>query len=189
MTDIIREIDEHQRAFDALRLLGAEVERAADGLAESIRSGGKVLWFGNGGSAAQAQHFAAELVGRYERDRPGLASVALTTDTSVLTAVANDYSYDGVFARQVSALAHAGDTVVALSTSGNSPSVVEGLRAARALGARTVGLLGGDGGAARALCDVAIVVPAQRASTVQEAHLFLGHQLCARRGGGVGDRR
>src|SRR5581483_10116968 len=151
--DFLQELDEHQAVIDDLRAVAQVVERIAARMTASLEAGGTIYWFGNGGSAAQAQHFAAELVGRYERDRPGLASLALNTDTSVLTAVSNDYSYDQVFARQVQALCQDVDVVIGLSTSGSSPSVLRGIEAAQAKGAFTCGLTGGDGGELARLAD------------------------------------
>jgi len=176
--DFLQQLDEHQAAVDGLRSLAQTVERIADRMTSCLRAGGTVFWFGNGGSASQAQHLAAELVGRYERDRVGFASIALTTDTSVLTAVSNDYSFDEVFARQVQALSHAGDVAIGLSTSGNSPNVVRGIEAAHARHVRTVALTGGDGGKLATIADESVVVPSSRTSRIQEAHLLIGHLLC-----------
>jgi D-sedoheptulose 7-phosphate isomerase len=143
-----------------------------------LAAGGRVFWMGNGGSAADSQHLAAELVGRFERDRPGLASIALTTDSSILTSVSNDYGFEQVFARQVEALCRPGDVVVGLSTSGNSPNVVAAMQRAAALGCYRVGLTGGDGGRLRAHCDLCLCVPATNTARIQEAHIVLGHILC-----------
>lgn len=156
----------------------AEVQRAAELLARALASGGKILLFGNGGSAADAQHLSAELVNRMTRDRRALAALALTTDSSVLTSVANDSAYDQIFARQLEALARPGDVVVAISTSGNSPSIVEGLRRARALGLPAVGLLGNEGGAAAGLCDNPIIVKHAVTARIQEVHILIGHLIC-----------
>lgn len=147
-------------------------------IAECLRKGNKVLVFGNGGSAADAQHFAAELVGRFGRDRAPLPAVALTTDTSILTAVANDYGFEEVFVRQVRALGHEGDIVIAMSTSGRSPNVIRAAGAARAAGAVTVALTGGDGGELATLADIAIVVPSSETARIQEVHLAVVHILC-----------
>ena len=141
-------------------------------------AGGGVFWFGNGGSATQALHFATELVGRFERERRGIRSSALVADTSLITAVANDYSFDVIFARQVESLCRPGDVVVGLSTSGNSANVLQGVDAASSMGALTVGFSGGDGGKLARSVDISIVVPHVRTCRVQEAHLFLGHTLC-----------
>ena len=137
------------------------VAEAAVELTECLRGGGKALIFGNGGSAADAQHLATELVGRFGKDRRPLAAVALTTDTSALTAIGNDYGFDEVFARQVRALARGGDIVIAISTSGRSPNVINGVKAARAAGVPTIALTGGDGGELAPLADTSIVVPSE----------------------------
>jgi D-sedoheptulose 7-phosphate isomerase len=158
--------------------LAGEIERAADLVSQSLSSGHKVLLFGNGGSAAEAQHVAAEFVGRFEIDRPALPALALSTDTSALTALGNDFGFDTVFARQVEALATQGDVAIALSTSGTSPNVVEGLRAARASGLGTVALTGAAGGPAAELADVAIRIPSESTARIQEAHLAVCHTIC-----------
>jgi phosphoheptose isomerase len=154
------------------------VAQAADAIAAAYRSGGKVLAFGNGGSAADAQHFAAELVGRFERDRAGMAAVALTTDACVLTSVANDYGFDRVFARQIEALGRPGDVAVAISTSGASPNVVAAAREAASRGLRTVALTGRDGGVLGSLVEVHINVPHDVTCRVQEVHMTLLHAIC-----------
>jgi D-sedoheptulose 7-phosphate isomerase len=155
------------------------IARAGDVLVEVLRAGGQVLAFGNGGSAADAQHFVAELVGRFERQRRGFPAVALTTDPSIVTAVANDFGFDAVFARQVEALGRAGDLAVGITTSGNSPNVVRGLEAAKARGLRTIALTGHDGGAAGRLAEVHVNVPEAVTARVQEAHMTVLHLLCA----------
>src|SRR6478752_1696434 len=162
----------------ALRALVPDIERVADRVASSLRAGGTVFWFGNGGSAAQSQHFATELVGRYLVERPGLASLALTTDGALLTAVANDGSFDDVFARQLEALCRPGDVAVGLSTSGASANVVRGIEAARERGAFTVGITGAEGGKVAHVAECALLVPSRDTPRIQEAHLFLGHELC-----------
>ena len=160
------------------------VVRAAEAVIASYAAGGKVLAFGNGGSAADAQHFAAELVGRFERDRAGMAAIALTTDTCTLTSVANDYGFDRIFARQVEGLGRAGDVAVAISTSGGSLNVIEGLKEARARGLRTVALTGRDGGALGAMAEIHINVPHDTTCRVQEVHMTLLHAIC-----GIVERR
>lgn len=157
----------------------SEVVAFADLLRGSLAEGGKILLFGNGGSAADAQHFAAELVGRYLRERPALPALALSTDTSALTAIGNDYGFHRVFARQVEALAKPGDAAVGISTSGNSSNVLEGLREARRRGCRTAALLGRDGGAIAPEVEVALVFPSSDTPRIQEAHAVLIHILCA----------
>lgn len=158
--------------------LGIQLTRLADLVVEAMTADGKVLLFGNGGSAAAAQHAAAELVGRYEAERKALPAIALTTDTSILTAVANDYGYDRVFERQIESLAHPGDVAIAFSTSGRSENVLRGLRAAKLSGAKTVALLGQGGGPARRVADLSLVVPASRVPLIQEAHELIVHVLC-----------
>ena len=161
-------------------------EAAAEALSGSLRAGGKILVFGNGGSAAEAQHFAAELVnGLSRRDKAPLPAVALTTDTSCLTAIGNDRSFAEVFSRQVEALGRPGDAALALTTSGGSPDVVEALRSARAKGLVTLALTGMGGGEAAGLADLLLDVPSCSVPRVQEAHLFLLHLLAERLEGGV----
>jgi len=157
------------------------VERITQGvqmLLETFKEGKKVLVLGNGGSAADAQHLAAELVGRFKMERPALPCLALTTDTSIITALANDYGYEDVFARQVEAWANPGDLVIGISTSGNSPNVLEALRASRAKGAKTLALTGKNGGEMSDLADLSLVVPSQDTPRIQEGHLTLIHILC-----------
>jgi len=151
---------------------------AARLVAEALRRGNKVMFCGNGGSAADSQHLAAELVGRYRRNRPGLAALALTVDTSALTAIGNDFGFEEVFSRQVEALGQPGDVLVAISTSGRSPNVLRAVDAARALGLKTVGLVGRDGGQLAGLVDLALVVPSEDTARIQECHITLGHILC-----------
>jgi D-sedoheptulose 7-phosphate isomerase len=151
----------------------------AERLVDALRAGNKILIMGNGGSAADAQHIAAELVGRYKIERRGLAAIALTTDTSVLTAWGNDYAYETVFSRQVEALAQPGDVVWGISTSGNSANVVRAFEAARAKGATTLGLLGRTGGKLAALSDLAFIVPLEQTDQIQTAHQIAYHAICA----------
>ena len=165
----------------ASAVLSAPIARATLLMADSLRSGGKILACGNGGSAADAQHFAAELVNRFERERAPLASVALTTDSSTLTSIANDYRYDLVFEKQVRALGRAGDVLLAISTSGNSPSVLEAVRAAHQLSVRVVALTGNGGGKLGPLLadsDVHVCVPHPKTARIQEVHLLVLHCLC-----------
>jgi phosphoheptose isomerase len=151
---------------------------AAAAILAALAGGGKLLVFGNGGSAADAQHVAAELVGRFTRERVALAAVALTTDTSVLTSVANDYAFERVFARQVEALGRPGDVALGISTSGASPNVVAALEAARALGMQTIALTGGDGGAVGQVAAIHLNVPSAATARVQEVHRTLLHVIC-----------
>lgn len=154
------------------------IERAASLLSGAMSSGRRLLLCGNGGSAADAQHLAAEMIGRFMVDRRALPAVALTTDTSVLTCIGNDYGFERIFERQVQALGSPGDVLLALSTSGRSENVRLALAAARQQGMITIGLLGGDGGPCAALCDVPIIVPSTSTARVQEAHGLIGHYLC-----------
>jgi D-sedoheptulose 7-phosphate isomerase len=167
--------------LSASQSLSEPIVRAGAMLAEALRQGGKVLACGNGGSAADSQHFAAELLNRFERERAPLAAVALTTDTSTLTSIANDYAYDQVFAKQIRALGRRGDVLLAISTSGNSGSVLEGLRAAHAAGMRVVALTGNGGGKMAPMLaadDVHICVPHKVTARIQEVHLLVLHCLC-----------
>ncbi len=157
---------------------GEAVVAAARMVAAVLQSGGKVLLFGNGGSAADAQHLAAEFVNRFQVERPPLAALAITTDTSILTAVGNDYDFLQIFAKQVRALGRAGDLALGISTSGNSPTVVAGLSAARELGLKTLALSGRDGGPVAAAADLALVVPSRNTPRIQEVHITIGHVLC-----------
>jgi D-sedoheptulose 7-phosphate isomerase len=157
---------------------GEVVVAAARLLAEVFEAGGKVLLFGNGGSAADAQHLAAEFVNRFQVERPPLAALALSTDTSILTAIANDYDFLEVFAKQVRALGRPGDLAWGLSTSGESPNVVRGLAAARQLGLKTLALSGRDGGPVVAQADLALIVPSRETPRIQEVHITIGHVLC-----------
>lgn len=159
--------------------VAADIERAGALLVEVVGGGGQVLAFGNGGSAADAQHFVAELVGRFERTRRGWPAVALTVDTAVLTSVGNDFGFDAVFARQVEALGRPGDLAIGITTSGRSPNVVQGLETAKARGLRTIALTGGDGGAAGRLAEVHVNVPETVTARVQEAHITVLHLWCA----------
>jgi D-sedoheptulose 7-phosphate isomerase len=166
-------------AMAADESLCAATAKVAELCVACLRAGGKVMICGNGGSAADAQHWAGELVGRFQYDRPGLSAVALTTDGSVLTAIGNDYGYDRVFARQVEAIGLTGDVLFALSTSGNSPSVVAALEAARAKKISTVGFTGQDGGMMASLSDICIRIPSAITPRIQEGHEVLGHAICA----------
>jgi D-sedoheptulose 7-phosphate isomerase len=154
------------------------IQQLANLLVETFRKGNKVLLFGNGGSAMDASHLAAEFVGRYRRERAPLAAIALSADQATLTCIANDYDFSEIFARQIQALGRPGDVVVGISTSGNSPNVLKGLQAARKLGLVTVGWTGGTGGELVGLVDHAFVVPSTVVARIQETHITLGHVLC-----------
>jgi D-sedoheptulose 7-phosphate isomerase len=170
---------EHLEAIQALlQTRIVEIERSGEMICAALDHGHKVLLCGNGGSAADAQHIAAELVGRYELHRRAWPSIALTTDTSALTALSNDFGYEEVFARQIQALAGEDDVLIALSTSGASANVIKAAEAARKLSCRTIALTGGTGEPLASLCDIAVSVPSQRTSRIQEAHITIGHLWC-----------
>ena len=173
------EFNEHLKASKAtMESIGDSLEIAAKLCIESLQNGGKILIFGNGGSAADAQHIAAELVGRYKVERKGLPAIALTTDTSALTSIGNDYGYNHVFDRQVEALANKGDVVIGISTGGSSGNVISALKLAKDIGCKTIGFSGRDGGEMNTLCDVNLVVPAQDTPRIQEMHIVIGHTIC-----------
>ncbi|HEX4656423.1 MAG TPA: SIS domain-containing protein [Streptosporangiaceae bacterium] len=172
------ELDEAVRVVGSLRSEVESAQRVAELIVTALQGGRKVLTCGNGGSALEAQHFAAELIGHFRGDRAALAAVALTPDPGVLTAISNDFGYDDVFARQVQGLAGAGDVLLAFTTSGNSGNVVAATRAARDLGAHTVALTGGDGGRIAALAENVIVVASADTARIQEGHLILLHMIC-----------
>ena len=169
---------EHLALFQTLEALNEPIERAGALIANALGAGRKLLLCGNGGSAADSQHIAAELTGRFIQDRRPLAALALTTDTSALTCIANDYSFEDVFARQLAGLGAPGDCLIGISTSGQSRNVIKAVEAARGIGMPVIGLLGRDGGVLRALCDVAIIVPSPTTARIQEAHILIGHTLC-----------
>ncbi|MGE4345444.1 MAG: D-sedoheptulose 7-phosphate isomerase [Geoalkalibacter sp.] len=169
----------HQKAFTCVQSdLSEKLPQMAEALIDCLRAGHKILVMGNGGSAADAQHFAAELVGRFSGERRALPAIALTTDTSILTAVANDFGFDEIFKRQVQALAAPGDVVLAISTSGNSNNVYRGLLEARNTGCKTVALLGGDGGRIAEMVDEPLVVSVPETPHIQEMHAMILHLLC-----------
>jgi len=173
-----RQVEESIRVHESLRALEPLVVAIAHRMAEVFRSGGRVYFFGNGGSAADAQHWAAELSGRFYLDRPGLPAISLTVNTSELTAIGNDFGYELTFARPLSALARAGDMAVGISTSGNSANVVRALEVARAQGVITVGFTGESGGRMKPLCDYCVCVPSTNVARIQEAHELCGHGVC-----------
>ena len=177
-TTLAAYLQDHRTVFDAVTALSPSITAVAERLAQCLRDGNKLLLCGNGGSAADCQHLAAEFTGRFHADRPPLAALALTTDTSALTCIGNDYSFDDVFARQLQALGRRGDCLMGISTSGNSANVVRAMEAARAAGVTTIGLLGREGGRLKALCDLAVVVPGEDTARIQEAHIFIGHAWC-----------
>ena len=171
-------IAEHMAVIETLRSQQPLLEQIAAKMAHALLRGNKVLWCGNGGSAADSQHLAAELVGRFRRERRALPSIALTTDTSILTAIGNDYGYEHVFRRQVEALCVVGDVLVGLSTSGNSRNVCLALEEARARGALTIAFTGAGGGAMQHAADIAFCVASKNTARIQEAHILCGHMIC-----------
>jgi len=173
------QLQEHLELFHSLAGHAERTERIAEAIVQALRNGNKLMLCGNGGSAADSQHLAAEFTGRFVKDRRPLAALALSTDSSALTCIANDYSFDEVFSRQVLGLGRAGDCLLAISTSGNSRNVIQAVKAASSIGIRTIGLLGRDGGMLRGICNLALVVPSQSTARIQEAHIFIGHTLCA----------
>ena len=165
------------KVMGSKRLLKA-IEEAVGLVSLTLASGGKVMFCGNGGSAADAQHWAAEIVGRFQKERPGMAALALTTDTSILTAIGNDYGYDRIFARQVEGLGREGDVLVGISTSGNSGNVLAAIETARAKGIRVIGFTAKGGGKMADLCDVLLDVPSVNTARAQEIHEIMGHIIC-----------
>jgi D-sedoheptulose 7-phosphate isomerase len=164
--------------YQVAETLSEEILEAIRLIKQSLTGGGKLLLMGNGGSAADAQHIAAELVGRYKKERPAIPAIALTVDTSILTALGNDYGYDSVFSRQIEAIAQKGDCLLGFSTSGNSENVVRALKLANEMGVVTIGLLGNDGGRASDHVRLAIVVPSDDTARIQEVHITVGHIIC-----------
>ena len=176
---IENEFNEHAKAIkDTVKVAINDIENAAKICIECLKNGNKILIFGNGGSAADAQHIAAEIIGRYKTDRKGLAAIALTTDSSVLTAISNDFGYSEIFTRQVEALARPGDTLIGISTGGSSQNVVNALKIAKNIQCQTIGLSGKDGGKFNTICDVNIVAKAQDTARIQEMHILIGHTIC-----------
>jgi D-sedoheptulose 7-phosphate isomerase len=170
---------EHIAVFERIVEMEEQILKAASVCAAAIANGRKVIFCGNGGSAADSQHIAAELVGRLVKDRPALAALSLTTDTSALTCIANDYGYDQVFSRQLSGVGHKGDVLVAISTSGDSVNVIHAVETAKSLGIPTIGWLGKDGGKLQDLVDYPLTVPSNTTARIQEVHIFIGHTMCA----------
>jgi D-sedoheptulose 7-phosphate isomerase len=178
VTDIETNIDQILKDFGRMRELAPAIEEAATVVKQALNSGNKILICGNGGSAAHAQHLAAELMGRYMRDRAPQCAIALTVDTSALTAIANDYGYDQVFSRQVMGLGAAGDVLIGISTSGSSASVLNALAEARKMGMTCIGFTGENGTGMADYCDTTIVAPAERTDRIQEIHMVVGHIIC-----------
>jgi len=171
-------LQEHQSLFQNLGVLEPVVNEASILIAKAFTSGNKLMLCGNGGSAADSQHIAAEMTGRFIKDRKPLPAMALTTDTSALTCIANDYSFEDVFARQIGALGRSGDVLIAISTSGNSENVIKAMHIAKELGVTIIALTGCDGGQMESLADLLIIVPSKITARIQEAHIFIGHLIC-----------
>jgi D-sedoheptulose 7-phosphate isomerase len=176
--EITRQFEEHQNVIRSIAGMTDDIAAVVGLLASAFTNGNKLLVMGNGGSAADSQHFVGEMIGRFMMERAALPAVALSTDSSVLTCLGNDYGFDTVFRRQVEALATAGDVVFGISTSGNSPNVLKALQLAREKGCVTIGLLGRDGGSIKELCDVALIVPSHNTPRIQEGHITIIHIIC-----------
>jgi len=176
---IQNELQAHQKTIEkTIETMIPNIEEACSLMVETLKNGNKILLCGNGGSAADAQHIAAELTGRYKTERRGLPAIALTTDTSALTAIANDYGYHRIFDRQVEALANQGDLLIGISTSGNSQNILSAFKVAKELGCKTLGLSGKDGGEMNLLCHLNLVIPSHDTPRIQEMHILIGHILC-----------
>ncbi len=173
------EFREHLKTTkDTIETISQPLEDAAKICIECLNNNGKIILFGNGGSAADAQHISAELVSRYKTERKGLGAIALTTDTSILTAIGNDYGFDRIFSRQVEALANPGDVCIGISTGGTSSNVVNALKTSKAMNCRLIGLSGRSGGDFNDLCDVNLIVPSEDTPRIQEMHILIGHTIC-----------
>lgn len=173
------EFDRHQNAVNLTReQLSEPFAQWVNISVNALKQGGKIIFFGNGGSASDAQHLATELTVRYTKNRPAMAALALTTDTSALTAIGNDFGFEDLFSRQVEALCNEKDVVIGISTSGTSPNVIKGLKTAQKIGAKTIGLGGRDGGLLPELCDVALIIPVEETARIQEMHITIGHAFC-----------
>jgi D-sedoheptulose 7-phosphate isomerase len=178
MNIIDTSIKEHNQVMNSLATIKAEIETLAQKTAGTLKNGGKILVMGNGGSAADCQHFAAEIAVRYKKNRRALPAIALTTDTSILTAAGNDFSFDLIFARQIEALASADDLVIGISTSGQSKNIIKGIESAKKLNCATAGLLGCGGGDIGRIVDFSVIVPSNNTPRVQECHILIIHTIC-----------
>ncbi|MBU0591111.1 D-sedoheptulose 7-phosphate isomerase [Candidatus Micrarchaeota archaeon] len=176
--DISAVLKEHSNIVSSMPVLVPDIEKVVSMICDSLGKRSTLLICGNGGSAADAQHFAAELVGRYKKERKALPAIALTTDTSVITAISNDYGFEHVFSRQVEALSAGGDVLFLISTSGNSPNLLEAAKKAKTLGIKIIGLLGKGGGKLKSMCDHAIVIPSDNTPRIQEMHVLVIHMIC-----------
>jgi D-sedoheptulose 7-phosphate isomerase len=176
---ITKEFNSHLEVCqDSMSMISESIEESAKQCIQCLQNSGKIILFGNGGSASDAQHIAAELVGRYKKERKGLAAIALTTDTSALTCISNDYGYEKVFSRQIEAIANTNDLVIGISTGGTSKNVINGLLEAKLIGCKTIGFSGREGGEFNKICDVNIIVPAKETARIQEMHILIGHIIC-----------
>lgn len=176
---VLEELNHHKNTIEkVIDKLLPDIELGCELITQVVLAGGKVLIAGNGGSAADAQHIAAELTGRYVKERKALPAIALTVDTSAMTAISNDYGFERVFARQLEAFATPADLFIAISTSGNSPNIIEALKTAQELGCKTLGLSGRDGGRMNDLCELNIIVPDEVTARIQEMHILIGHIFC-----------
>lgn len=175
---IAERFSEHLDVFGKTMEQMSTIQEIAERCKIALHSGNKILFCGNGGSAADSQHLAAELIGRYQKERRSLAAIALTTDTSILTAVANDYDYDAIFARQVEGLGRSGDVLIGISTSGNSKNVVKAIEMARSTGMHTIAFTGEGGGKLAELCDITLAIPSTVTARIQEMHILAGHIIC-----------
>ena len=176
---IKKQFREHIDTFNiSMESLASSIEDAANLCINSLKKGGKILILGNGGSAADAQHIAAELIGRFKVERNPIPAIAITTDTSILTAIGNDFGFSHIFDRQIKALAENDDVVIGISTSGNSKNILNALKTAMELGCKTICLSGGNGGQLKNICDVNIIVPSDDTARIQEVHIFTGHTIC-----------
>lgn len=171
-------LDAHSKAITSLKSISEDISCLGYELLKRIKSGATIFWMGNGGSAADCQHLAAEIVGRFVKERKGLSSIALTTDTSILTAIGNDYGYEMIFSRQIEALCCAKDVVIGISTSGNSSNIIHAMQHAKDIGAFTVGFTGANGGLLSRICDMTLKVPSSTTARIQECHILIGHILC-----------
>jgi D-sedoheptulose 7-phosphate isomerase len=176
---VLDALKDHQRTIQlVIDTLTGDIEKACGLMTTTLKNGNKVLFAGNGGSAADAQHLAAELTGRFVKERKAFPGIALTVDTSALTAITNDYHFDRVFSRQVEAFAQSGDLFIGISTSGNSQSILNAFETATQLGCKTLGLSGRDGGKMNGICDLNIIVPSNTTARIQEMHILIGHIMC-----------
>ena len=171
-------LDNHNYIFKNIVSLKKEIFEISMSLVHIIKNSGKILICGNGGSAADSQHMAAELVGRFEKERLPISAIALTTDTSIITSISNDYDYRKIFSRQISAIGNKQDALICLSTSGNSESILDALKVSKTIGMKNFGLLGNDGGKCKNLCDKYLIIPNENTARIQEAHIFLSHIIC-----------